>query len=497
MSETDSGAYDVAIVGAGPAGSAAAIELASRGWRVLLVDKATFPRDKVCGDMISPRSQKVLQALGCTPALEAADPGRVDSGAFFLRGKELLSAHVPRVKGLTNYGCVLPRMVFDELLFRRAQAAGAETVEGCEVTNVAVDAGGVTLQATQDRKPRSFRAELAIAADGARSTVARLINGQQGRRDEKRGKSPGVTTIALRAYYEGVQGDPSRVDIFFDRSFFAGYAWIFPMGGGRANAGMGIVMDGNPRHRTNLRESFLRWAENDPQARARLGGAKLCGRIVGWPLNTYSASASRPSYGERLLLIGDAAGLVDPINGEGIHTALESAQVAAGVAHEALSSRDFSAAFLSRYQRRWRALFDLDLRAADLYVTVARNRELTGLWLTMLRMVFDAARNDRRYAETVEGILAGVVPTRRSLSPRFIAETVCRSPAFYRRSLRLPPANSLPGLLDWGHGSALGALASLREMASEPTETRAWGLEVLAKSLGLLSGLAATTRKNV
>src|SRR5437868_1973428 len=100
-----------------------------RGWRVLLLDKASFPRDKVCGDMISPRSQRVLDALGCAADIEAASPNRVDAGAFFLGGRPIMAADVPSVDNLTNYGYVLPRLAFDEILFRRAQAVGVRTLE--------------------------------------------------------------------------------------------------------------------------------------------------------------------------------------------------------------------------------------------------------------------------------------------------------------------------------------------------------------------------------
>src|SRR5437764_1510955 len=240
--------YDVIVAGAGPGGCAAAITLALDGWKVLLLDKATFPRDKVCGDMISPRSQRVLHALGCLSALQQARPNRVDAGAFFLHGEQIMHARVPHIEGLSNYGCVLPRLAFDDILFRRAQAVGVATVEGCEVTGLEVDSGGATLFAGYRGKPHAYRGRLVIASDGARSVVARALGME--RRDSK------SITIALRAYYEGVEGDPSRVDICFDRSFFPGYAWIFPLAGGRANVGLGMVMDVYQRYRINLRERF-------------------------------------------------------------------------------------------------------------------------------------------------------------------------------------------------------------------------------------------------
>jgi flavin-dependent dehydrogenase len=247
-------------------------------------------------------------------------------------------------------------------------------------------------------------------------------------------------SYALRAYFEGVSGDSAQVDILFGKAFFPGYAWIFPLGEGRANVGMGMVMDPNRPERVNLRERFAHWLEHDRAAKARLHDARLVGRIVGWPLNTYSPTSRR--HGQRVLLIGDAANLVDPINGEGIHTALESAQIAARMADEALRADDLSEVFLARYDRRWRAAFDLDLRLADLYVTLAGRRSLRGAGLSVLRLVGAAGRRDSTYAGIVTGILAGVLPTRSSLSASFILKTLLHSPGTYAGILGASPPDS-------------------------------------------------------
>ncbi len=475
MSEQE---WDVIVVGAGPGGSAAAITLAQLGWRVLLLDKASFPRDKVCGDMISPRSQRALRKLGCFAALESASPHRVHSGAFYLGGEKLLTAGVPKVKGLTDYGLVLPRMTFDEIVFRRAQSLGVETVERCEVKEVNIEAAGVSILAQREGRARTYRGRLVIGADGAHSLVSRTLN-PEGSKGKNR-------SFALRAYFEGVVGDSSQVDILFDRSFFPGYAWIFPLGGGRANVGMGVVMDPYHKERVNLRETFAHWLEHDPAAQARLHDAHQVGRTVGWPLNTYSPTTRR--YGQRLLLIGDAANLVDPLNGEGIHTALESGQIAARVADEALRADDLSASFLARYDQHWQTAFGLDLSMADLYVTLAGNRSLVGVWLALLRLVGSTADRDKSYAGVITGVLAGVVPTRRSLSLGFVLKTLLHAPGTY---VRLLGANSLTlsDLLTWVSAGLTNTAYVLAQIAREPAPAWHWAKDVTGAGLSVLAGL--------
>lgn len=472
--------FDVMVVGAGPGGSAAAISLAQMGWKVLLVDKANFPRDKICGDFVSPRSLRVVEALGCMPAMQQAQPNHLNAASLYLNGELITAGEIPQVEDLPNYGCTLPRFIFDEILFRRAQAVGVTTLENCEVKDITIDAQGVTLHTRHNREPQPFRGQLVIGADGVHSAVARALGMQY--------QSSKSIILAMRAYYEGIEGDYAQADLFFDESYFPGYAWIFPTGRGRANVGIGMVMDVQRRCQINLRDRFIDWVENDPAARARLGRAQMVGRISGWPLNTYRAVGG--NYAERALLVGDAAGFVDPINGEGIHTALESARIAAGIANEALQTGDCSRAFLARYERRWRTAFDLDLRTSDLIVTIIKNRSLMRGWLLILKMIGEKALSDHDYAATCGGVLSGVIPTHRSLSPTIMVKTLMHGPNFWQRNLGLRFDRGLVGLLNSGLLAASCALNSLGEMASQPIQTVDWGLDVATKGLDILSGLS-------
>ena len=416
-------AHDVVVVGAGPAGSAAAISLAERGWRVLLVDKATFPRDKVCGDFVSPRSLAVLSALGCWDELRRVQPREIRRSMVHLNGQMISSGPMPQAGDLPGFGLVIRRTVLDEIIFRRAATAGASVVEGFTATGLDVHADGARVHGHGPAGPVTLDARLVIVADGARSRLAAGLGVTpiDGQRD----------LFALRAYYRDVPSAPDTTAIFFDADYFPGYAWVFPTGDGGANVGMGMVMDVSRRYGINLRERFLRWLDHDPGLRDMLGGASRHGRVVGWPLTGYLGDHG--NYGERVLVVGDAGRFIDPINGEGIHTALESARLAATVADEALTTGDVSAAALSGYERRWRAKFDLDLRTSDLLVTVSKNRALMPLWLLIIRMVAQRSAVDREFAATCGGIMAGVVPSHQGLSLGLAVKAAMHRPDFWLR----------------------------------------------------------------
>ena len=466
-------AHDVVVVGAGPAGSAAAISLAERGWRVLLVDKATFPRDKVCGDFVSPRSLAVLTALGCFDELRRVQPREIRRSMVHLNGDRISSGPMPAVGDLPGFGLVIPRTVLDEIIFRRAAAAGATVVEGFTATGLDVRADRACVHGHGPAGPATLDARLVVVADGARSRLAAGlgVTPVDGQRD----------LFALRAYYRDVPSAPDTTAIFFDADYFPGYAWVFPTGDGGANVGMGMVMDVSRRYGINLRERFLRWLDHDPGLRDMLGGASRHGKIVGWPLTGYLGDHG--NYGDRVLVVGDAGRFIDPINGEGIHTALESARLAATVADEALTTGDARAAALSVYEQRWRAKFDLDLRTSDLLVTVSKNRALMPLWLLVIRMVAQRSTVDRDFAATCGGIMAGVVPSHQGLSFGLAVRAAIHRPDFWlRHQAELRQA--------WT--ALLTAGAQRDSGADRAAETMDWLREVTTKSATVSEGLTAT-----
>jgi geranylgeranyl reductase family protein len=328
--------FDVAVVGSGPAGSVAALVLARAGARVALVDKAAFPRDKACGDVVGPRGVALLRDLGLEPALDTARVG--DMVVVGPSGRRVL---LPCFEG-TDYpghGIAVPRHGFDAWLTGKALDAGAGAVAG-RVEHLGQGRGGADGPGAVDvalDDGRRLRADVVVGADGATSRVADAAGLVDPRRV--------LWGFAVRVYLEEPVDLPHIV--LWEREHrrvFPGYGWLFPGPGGRANAGLGIGTMSDrragagavrllPEFLEHLRRLGLVHDPGDGSGPGRLGGWLKMG-LVG----------TTPAAGP-VLLTGDAAGLVNPLQGEGIAHAMTSGRLAA----EAVLAGPASAA--ARYRR--------------------------------------------------------------------------------------------------------------------------------------------------
>ena len=303
--------YDAVVVGAGPAGSIAALVLARGGARVALADKAAFPRDKACGDLIGPRGVQVLADLGLT----VPDVGH---GSDLLAvGPSGRRSRLPAFAGRSypGHGIVVPRVAFDNALREAALAAGAV---GVRARITAVEKGpGETVRAVLADGQR-LAGDVIIGADGALSTVARLA----GMLDP----AAALWGFAVRAYVPGevplpllvlLESAPWRI--------YPGYGWLFPGADGQANVGIGIGMGGT-RHSAPLRADLDRFTAL-LRSRGDLRPAAEPGPVIGGWLRM-GGTGTPPAAGN-VLLVGDAAGLINPLQGEGIAPAMISARLAA------------------------------------------------------------------------------------------------------------------------------------------------------------------------
>ena len=380
---------------------------------MVLLDRQRFPRDKVCGDFVGPAALVELEHLGVTTRAGYAASNVIRSAALHLDGLELIHRAIPSVGDLPAYGRCIPRLVLDAWLLDAARRAGATIRERVKMTGFEVDPDGVSVRAITDGGDISLRARLLIGADGSTSLVAREIRG---------GAPPGSDRIiAVRSYAHDVAGPEDRADLYFSAPSFPGYYWMFPLGAGRANVGIGMVLETIPKSSDHLRSLLLACAHDDAALATRLGPRVSLGNVIGWPLTTYDPRL--PIVADRVMLVGDAAGFINPLNGEGIQYALLSGRWAADCARACLHEEDFSERRLHEYSTRAERELRLDMAMASLIVQLIRQRHLTDLWLASLRVIAARARNDTHYAEIVGGILAGLLPAREALSWHVVART--------------------------------------------------------------------------
>lgn len=393
---------DVVVAGAGPAGAAFATRVAAAGYDVLLVDRARFPRDKVCGDFVGPAALGELSALGITNDSRFAHTNATALAGVHIDGEHLMTFRLPHIDGEPAEGRVIPRMLLDAWLVDAATRAGARLLEEHTIAGYESTQAGAVVLARRNGAQRRLRARLVVGADGSASAVARSLRGSSHPRTE--------TIIAVRGYYENVGGDERRCDLHFGNESFPGYCWLFPTGGSTANLGIGMVAETLPPVSKHLREVLTDLVARNGALGSRLANARPRGKIVGWPLATYDPKLALSA--ERVLLIGDAAGLVNPMNGEGIQYALTSARWAAETAVPALRDDDLGALRLSAYAERVAAEVGIDMALSRTIAHVIANRALNGVWLGYLRQLVLRADRDRGYGEVTGGVMAGVAPAR-------------------------------------------------------------------------------------
>ena len=345
---------DVLIVGAGPGGCSAALSLANHGVKALLVDKAVFPRDKVCGDALSGKVMRVLDRLAPDVGERLrADARQLPSWGVTFTAPGGRSLRVPFSRNTGQGpapGAIMPRLDFDALLLEKVRAfAGFELVEGTTLNAFERTASGWLVSGTA--KSITIEARLVIAADGANSYFARHVAGI--------GLDPRHHCAGVRAYYSGVTGlDPQGfIELIFLKELLPGYLWIFPLPDGRANVGLGLRSDVLQKRRIDLKSMLKSLLAEHPDLKDRFSKAMIEGGVQG--LGLPLASKRRQLSGAGYLLVGDAGHLIDPFTGEGISHAMISGMHAGDVAAETLGRAAGcpTAAMLADYDVRvWRRL---------------------------------------------------------------------------------------------------------------------------------------------
>lgn len=341
---------DICIIGGGPGGCAAAMQLAKHGAKALLLEKAIFPRDKVCGDALSGKVMRSLERLDPLLATTVKHDSRsmASWGVTFVApsGRSLRVPFTREQVGEAP-GAILPRLDFDNLLFQRTKELdGIIVLEGLGAKAFERIADGWSITMSDGRV---LYARIVIDATGANSAFARHVAGLE--------MEPRHHAAGVRAYYSGVKDlDPSGfIELLFLKDLLPGYLWVFPLPNGRANVGLGLRTDVVKKRRVDLKGLMTQLLAEHPQLRDRFADAKQEGPIqgMGLPLASKRCRISGDGY----LLVGDAGHLIDPFTGEGISHAMISGVHAADVAHEMLSSGTVTESEARRYDERvWKRL---------------------------------------------------------------------------------------------------------------------------------------------
>ena len=324
---------DVIVVGAGPAGATTAFYLAQSGLDVLLLEKSRFPREKVCGDGLTPRAVKTLVSMGIS--VSEQDGWVRNKGLRVIGAGKRLELPWPELASYPGYGLVRTRHDLDETLARRAQQAGARLLEGVTVTGPVRSERtgritGVVAKAADGGEDRTYRARVVVAADGNSSRLS-VAMGLRKRDDRPLG-------VAVRTYYRTPRHDDdyleSWLDLWDGDRLLPGYGWIFGMGDGTSNVGLGLLNTSAAFGHTDYHALLRKWLKGMP---AEWGFTEenrtqpIRGAALPMGFNR------TPHYHQGLLLAGDAGGMVNPFNGEGIAYAMESGEILARTIVQALA----------------------------------------------------------------------------------------------------------------------------------------------------------------
>lgn len=350
---------NVLIVGAGPGGCATAMKLNKQGMNCVLVDKASFPRDKVCGDAISGKAITILNRIdpNIIKRLKATETA-IDIWGIRLVAPNDKSVDVPFKSSYDkdaepSPGYVATRVDFDNFLVEEVKKCDLVDYRDCiNITKIEKTENGFYVE----DKTADFKMEckMLIMANGAQSQFTRKYVGIE--------KDPAHYAAAVRGYYKNVSGfhPDGFIELHFIEDYIPGYFWVFPLPGNRANIGLGLRTDFVSKRKLNLTKHMNKIVSEHPLLKERFKNATLEDKIVGYPLPLGSKAYN--ISGDNFMLIGDAAHLVDPLTGEGIGNAIYSGWIAAEQAEKCFAENNFSAAYMKDFDVRVKRVLGAEMK---------------------------------------------------------------------------------------------------------------------------------------
>jgi geranylgeranyl reductase family protein len=342
--------FDVVIAGAGPAGCAAAYMLSGKGLKIALIDKDTFPRDKICGDALSSDVTKQFHLVSetLTNKLEQFKEKIPSNGVRFYTPKyQKLDIQFTKPKEKFGGGFVTKRMDFDNFFFSETAKLPDVTVfQNEKIETVINEKDKIILQSAT----KSFEASMALGADGAHSILNKKLTQNKVEKDHY--------CAGVRQYYSNVNGfhPDNHIELHFYKEILPGYLWVFPLPDNQANVGLGMLSSVVSKKKVNLKNELVNLLATQPPLKERFKDATPLTDIQGFGLPL--GSKKRPISGKHFLLLGDAAGLIDPFTGEGIANSIRSGRLAAAHVIKAFENNRFDAKFNFSYdeeiyQKMW------------------------------------------------------------------------------------------------------------------------------------------------
>ena len=353
--------FDIAIIGAGPAGCSATLTLQNSSLKIVLFEKNEFPRQKICGDGVCDRSINTLRAINPHYVDEFVATQKCSA----IKNTKLFYKKKSYIVDFKSFGYACKRYDFDNFLFSlvKRDCQNVTIFQNKEICSVQRENDGLLLA---DRTQEKYRAKMVLVCTGASSLLARTLTGKSFERENM--------GVAIRAYYKGVNDmQPGTIELHYKKEYFPGYLWIFPLADGLANVGFGWHL--GQKNEENIRDVLQNWIQSDDSLRQRFISAEQVSLMQGGliPYNTNHFDC----YGDNYCICGDSANLIDPISGGGIGSAMLSGHFAAQVAEKALAMGDCSQKVTKEYATKLRQRVQTEMKTRfSLQQSITRHKWL-------------------------------------------------------------------------------------------------------------------------